>query len=207
MSVTRISPNDLPELPEGKPVLIVLSGPSGAGKDAVRDLLMEWQLPFHFVVTATNRPPRPGEQQGVDYHFLSDEEFDRLEAEDGFIEHAIVYGQRKGVPRSEIDDELAAGKDVLARVDVQGAATLKHLVPGALLIFIAPPSTEEGERRLDERATESPEERRLRVETAKSEMAEASSFDYIVENETGKLAETARRVVEIIAAEKAKRAS
>lgn len=191
----------------GKPLLIVLSGPSGAGKDAVRDLLMQWQLPFHFVVTATNRPPRPGEKDGVDYHFLSDAEFDRIEAEDGFIEQAIVYGQRKGVPRSEIVDALAAGKDVLARVDVQGAATLKRLISDALLIFIAPPSTEEEERRLTERATETEEQLGLRLATAKSEMAEAAKFDYVIPNETGKLAETARKVVEIIAAEKAKRST
>jgi guanylate kinase len=206
MRNTHVPPNDLPAFPSAKPILVVLSGPSAAGKDAVRGLLKDWGLPLHFVVTATNRPPRPDEQHGIDYHFLSDAEFERLDAEGGFIEQAIVYGQRKGVPRSEVVDALAAGRDVLARVDVQGAATLKQLYPDALLIFIAPPSTEEGERRLVERATESDEERALRLDTAAAEMATASGFDYVIPNETDRLADTARRVVEIIAAEKAKRA-
>ena len=199
-------PAGLPEIPAGPPLLVVLSAPSGAGKDAVRDLLIAWRLPVHFAVTATTRPPRPDERQGDDYHFVSDAEFDRLEAEDGLLEHAIVYGQRKGVPRSEVIDPLASGRDVIARVDVQGAATLRQLIPAALLIFIAPPSLDEAQRRLMERATESDAELRLRLETAVSEMEEASSFDYVVVNETGKLEGTARRIVEIIATEKARRA-
>jgi guanylate kinase len=188
-------------------LLVVLSGPSGAGKDAVRDLLMAWRLPLHFVVTMTTRPPRPGEKEGIDYHFVDDAEFDRIEAEGGLIEHALVYGQKKGVPRFEITEPLAAGRDVLARVDVQGAATLKTLQPDAVLIFIAPPSREEEARRLNHRATETDAERRLRLETAEQEMQASRDFDYIVENETGKLVETARRVVEIIAGEKARRSS
>ena len=196
---------DLPNIPPGPPLLVVLSGPSGAGKDAVRDLLKQWGLPLHFAVTATNRAPRPGEVQGVHYHFLSDEQFDRLEAGGELVEHAIVYGQKKGVPRSEILDPLAAGRDVLARVDVQGAATLKALVPDALLIFIAPPSLHEQALRLDGRATESDDEQRVRLQTAVREMAAAPAFDYFVENATGHLEGTVRRVVEIIAQEKAKR--
>ena len=186
-------------------MLVVLSGTSGAGKDAVRDLLKAWGLPLHFVVTATNRAPRPGEVQGVHYHFVTDQQFDRLEADGQLIEHAIVYGQKKGVPRSEILEPLAAGFDVLARVDVQGAATLKALVPDALLIFIAPPSLDEQANRLDGRATDSDEEQRLRLETSALEMDAASAFDYVIENATGQLENTARRVAEIIAIEKAKR--
>jgi guanylate kinase len=200
-------PPDLPEIRDGPPMLVVLSGPSGSGKDAVRDLLMAWQLPVHFAVTATTRPKRPGEVDGVDYHFVSDHEFDRLEAEHGLIERAIVYGQRKGVPSAEVVEPLKAGRDVIARVDVQGAETLRHLVPDVLLIFIAPPSIEEEARRLQERNTESEEEARLRVETAAREMEAAKRFDYIVVNETGKLEETARRIVEIIASEKRRRAA
>src|SRR5688572_19421272 len=131
------------ELPAGPPLLVVLSGFSGSGKDAVRDLLMAWDLPVHLVVTATNREMRPGEVEGIDYIFLSDDEFDRMEREGELIEHAIVYGQKKGVPKDQVLDPLAAGRDVIARVDVQGAATLKALIPEALLIFIAPPSLEE----------------------------------------------------------------
>ena len=199
-------PDGLPEIPQvGPPLLVVLSAPSGAGKDAVRDLLMAWGLPFHFAVTATTRPRRPDEVDGVDYHFLTEAAFDRLEREGGLIEHAVVYGQKKGVPKSEALDPLAAGRDVLVRVDVQGAATLRQLAPEALLIFIAPPTLDEAQRRLEERGTESEEQARLRVDTAPQEMESAARFDYVVINETGKLEATARRIVEIIAQEKGRR--
>jgi guanylate kinase len=194
-------PDDLPEIPPGPPLLVVLSGPSGAGKDAVRELLIAWRLPFHFAVTATTRPPRPDEVEGVDYHFVSEAEFDRLEREGGLLEHAIVYGQRKGVPKAEVLTPLAAGKDVIARVDVQGAATLKRLVPEALLIFISLP-VDEAQRRLTERATESEDQLKLRIETAEEEIEAARSFDHVVVNETGQLEATVRRVLELIAAEK-----
>ena len=197
---------DLPAIPPGPPLLVVLSAPSGAGKDAVRDLLMAWRLPLHFVVTATTRPKRNDEVHGRDYYFLSDAEFDRLEAKDGLIERAIVYDQRKGVPRAEISEPLAQGKDVLARVDVEGAATLRRLIPDALLIFIAPPSTEEAERRLAARNTEPEAERRARLAMADREMEAAQRFDHVVVNETGQVEATARRIVEIIAAEKQRRA-
>jgi len=189
-------PADLPAIPTGPPLLVVLSAPSGAGKDTVRDLLIAWALPVHFVVTATTRPRRPGETDGIDYHFLTDAEFDRLEREDGLIEKAVVYGQRKGVPKSEILDPLAAGRDVIVRVDVQGAATLRALVPDALLIFIAPPSLAEARRRLGQRHTETAAELEARVAAAPHEMEEASRFDYVVVNETGKVEQTARRIVD-----------
>ena len=134
----------------------------GAGKDAVRDLLRTWQLPAHFAVTATTRPRRPEEVDGVDYRFISEDEFTRLEREGGLLEHAVVYGQRKGVPRTAVAEPLAAGQDVIVRVDVQGAATLKRLFPAALLIFIAPPPAT-AERRLSERGTESAADLRLRI--------------------------------------------
>ena len=199
-------PPDLPAIPAGPPLLIILSGFSGAGKDSVRDLLMDWRLPFHFAVTMTTRPPRGGEVEAKDYYFVDDAAFDRLEAEDGFIEKAIVYGQRKGVPRFEVLAPLAAGRDLLARVDVQGAETLRGLVPDALLIFIAPPSLEENVRRLAERGTEPEEERRARLAVAAQEMEAAKRFHHVVVNETGRLEETARRVVDLIVAEKAHRA-
>src|SRR5690606_3986572 len=129
---TSSRPVDLPEIPAGgRPLLTVLSAPSAAGKDAVRDILIGWDLPVYFCVTATTRPPRPGEVNGADYHFLSEEAFDRLEAENGFIEHATVYGRRYGVPRDEVASRLERREDVVARVDVQGAATLKALYPEA----------------------------------------------------------------------------
>jgi guanylate kinase len=168
---------------------------------------MAWGAPLHFVVTATDRPPREGEVAGVHYLFLSPEEFDRLELEDGFIEHAVVYGQRKGVPRSEVEKPLAEGRDVFARVDVQGVATLKRLFPDAIVIFLAPPSLEEAHRRLDARDTETEEEQRVRARAAEAEMTAAGQADYIVVNRTGQLEATARRVREIIENETAGRAT
>jgi guanylate kinase len=199
-------PDDLPTIPNGPPLLVVLSAPSGAGKDSIRDVLMAWGLPAHFVVTATTRPMRDGEVHGRDYLFVDDAEFDRLEREEQLIEHAIVYGQRKGVPRDEVLKPLEAGRDVVARVDVQGAETLKRLVPDAVLIFIAPPSLEEAQRRLVERETDSASDVQLRVETAASEMEAAKGFDYVVVNETARLEDAARRIFEIVVSEKLKRA-
>jgi guanylate kinase len=199
--------DDLPSIPQGKPMLVVLSGVSGAGKDAVRDALMAWRLPVHFVVTATNRAMRPGEVHGRDYVFVDDAEFERMVRDDELVEHAIVYGQRKGVPRAEVMRPFEAGHDVLARVDVQGAETLRRLVPDALLIFIAPPSLEELERRLRERGSETDEEVRTRIAEAASEMKASEAFDHVVVNETGDLGSTVRRVWELIASEKAKRAA
>ena len=199
-------PSNLPTIPPGgPPTLFVLSAPSGAGKDAVRDLLMAWDLPVHFVVTATSRPMRPGEVEGRDYYFVTEDEFERMIRDEELAEHAVVYGQYKGVPKTSVLQPLSEGKDVVARVDVQGAATLRQLVPDAILIFIAPPSLEEAQRRLEARDTDSEADRRLRIETAASEMEASKSFDHVVVNATGALEETARRIVEIMAAEKAKR--
>jgi guanylate kinase len=199
-------PDDLPEMPDEPPLLIVLSGPSGSGKDSVRDLVLEWAPGMHRVVTATTRQARAGEIEGRDYHFVSEQTFDEILRTDGFLEHAFVYDHHNGVPRIEIEDPLGFGRDAVARVDVQGAATLRRLVPGALLIFIAPPSIEETVRRVRERGQDSDEEQARRRETAEREMEAAPQFDHVVVNETGRLAETARRVWEIIAAEKRRRA-
>jgi guanylate kinase len=182
-----------------------MSAPSGAGKDAVRELMRAWGFPAHFAVTATTRPIRPGEVHERDYIFVDDDEFDRLERDDALIEHANVYGRRYGVPRSQILEPLAAGRNVVARVDVQGAATLKRLVPDALLIFIAPPSLEEAQKRLQGRDENTTDNVQLRVDTAASEMEAAGDFDYVVVNETGRLESAVRRIFEIIAAEKAAR--
>jgi len=198
-------PTDLPRIPAGKPLLVVMSAPSGAGKDAVRELMRAWGFPAHFAVTATTRPKRPGEVHGHDYLFVDEAEFDRLEKDDALIEHATVYSRRYGVPSDQILRPLQEGKDVVARVDVQGAATLKRLVPEALLIFIAPPSLEEAQRRLLGRETDSAPDVQLRVDTAASEMEAAGDFDYVVVNETGRLEEAVRRIFQIIADEKTKR--
>lgn len=199
------TPADLPPIPEGSPLVTVISGFSGSGKDAVRDLLMTWELPFHFVVTATNRPPREGEVEGIDYLFVDDAEFDRMERDGELIEHALVYGQKKGVPKKQVLEPLEAGKDVIARVDVQGAESLKQLIPDALLIFIAPPSLEEAARRLTDRDTDSEEQRSIREAAALEEQEAAKWFDHVVINEHGKIEETAREVVRLIVQEKMRR--
>jgi guanylate kinase len=200
-------PDDLPELPAEPPLLVVLSGPSGAGKDAVRDLLLEWAPRMHRVVTATTRKPRPGEVEGRDYHFISEETFDELLATGGFIEQAFVYDHRNGVPRIEVEDPIGFGRDAIARVDVQGAATLKRLLPQALLIFVSPGSLEEAARRMKSRGSDTPEEQQRRLETAKREMAAADLFDHVVENHSGGLEAAARRVFEILVEEKRRRAN
>jgi guanylate kinase len=199
-------PEDLPELPAEPPLLIVLSGPSGAGKDSVRELILAWEPKMHRVVTATTRKPRPGEVEGRDYHFIDEETFDHLLATDGFFEHAFVYDHRNGVPRIEIEDPLAFGRDAIARIDVQGAATLKKLLPHALLIFISPGSIEETARRMQGRGADSEEEQQQRIEVARQEMEAAKSFDHVVENHTGELEATAREVHEVILEEKRRRA-
>jgi len=200
-------PEDLPELPLEPPLLVVLSGPSGAGKDSIRELLLSWEPRIHRVVTATTRQPRPGEVEGRDYHFITEETFDEMLSTGGFIEHAFVYDHRNGVPRIEVEDPLGFGRDALARIDVQGAATLKRLLPDALLIFISPGSVEETARRMKGRGADTPEEQERRIEVARQEMQAAKEFGHIVENRPGELEQAARRVHQILVDEKLRRAN
>jgi len=184
------------------PLLIVLSGPSGAGKDTTLARMKELGCPFHFVVTATDRPQRPGEVHGVDYYFVSPEEFAAMLERDELLEHAVVYGQHKGVPKSHVRQALASGKDVIMRLDVQGAATIRRILPEALLIFLLAPSEEDLIRRLKERHTESPEDLERRIALAREEMKRLPEFDYVVVNRDGKLDETVEQIMAIITAEK-----
>ncbi len=180
------------------PLLVVVSGPSGVGKDAVLARLRELHPGLFFAVTATTRPMRKGETDGVDYIFLSHARFDSLLERDEFLEHAEVYGNRYGVPKEQIRNALAEGKDAFVKIDVQGAATIRALAPDALLVFIAPPSMPELERRLRDRKTESPEQMTLRIETASREMKEADWFDAVVVNETGALDETVEAILRVV---------
>jgi guanylate kinase len=200
-----LSNGDVPEMPKEPALLVVLSGPSGAGKDSVCDVLLDWYPSMHRVVTATTRAVRPGEEDGRDYHFISDTDFDRILATDGFVEHAVVYDRRYGVPRIEIEDPLGFGRDAIARVDIQGAATLKRLFPDALLIFISPGSIEEVMQRMRDRATDSDVEQRRRAEVAVRELEAAKDFDHVVVNERDMLEDAALGVARIIAAEKLRR--
>ena len=184
------------------PLLVVLSGPSGAGKDAVLDEMARRGHRFHRVITCTTRPPRANERDGIDYHFVSDAEFDRLIETGGLLEHAVVYGHRSGVPRQQVADKLREGLDVYVRTDVQGAASIKRLAPAALTVFIAPSSIDELEERIRARGADDEERIQRRLATAKGEMARRNEFEYVVVNEPGRLEATVDRLVEILDAER-----
>jgi len=196
MTETPPSENEKPS-----PLLIVISGPSGVGKDTVLQRLKERQAPLHFVVTANTRPPRPHERPGVDYHFVSKEEFLDMVARGEMLEYAKVYNDYKGVPRAEVERALASGKDVILRLDVQGAATIRKNFPQALLIFLTPNGEPELRARLSARQTDQPEDLELRLATARKEMARLGEFDYVVPNRTGQLDQTVDVILAIITAE------
>jgi guanylate kinase len=186
---------------QSKPLLIVISGPSGAGKDTILQRMKERELPFHFVVTATTRPRRGNEIDGRDYFFVSKDEFARMIDEDELIEYAIVYGDYKGIPKQQVRDALASGKDVIMRIDVQGAETVRKLAPESVLIFITVDSEEELFNRLRERKTETADSLKLRMATARKELQRVSDFDYIVLNRDFHLDDTVDTIRAIIQAE------
>jgi guanylate kinase len=184
-----------------EPLLIVISGPSGVGKDTAIQRMKDRRLPFHFVVTATTRPPREGERQGVDYFFVSHDDFAEMIDKDELLEYAIVYNDYKGIPKQQVRDALQSGKDVVMRIDVQGAATIRELYPDALLLFLTTQDEEEMERRLRARKTETPEGLKLRIATARQEMKRIKEFDYVVVNREFQLDETVDTILAIIHAE------
>lgn len=184
-----------------RPLLIVISGPSGVGKDSVVNTLLRRNLPLHFVVTATSREKRPGETDGVDYIFLTQDEFIEKINRNEMLEYAYVYGQYKGVPKEQVWKAWGSGKDVIMRLDVQGAATIRRLYPQALLIFLLPTSEEELVHRLVDRQTETPESIQIRMTTTRKELESLDLFDYAVVNQEGKLEETADIIQAIICAE------
>lgn len=184
-----------------EPLLIVISGPSGVGKDTVVQRMQERGMPFHFVVTATTRPRRPNEVHGKDYFFVSKDEFARMIEENELIEYAIVYGDYKGIPKQQVREALASGKDVVMRLDVQGAETVRKLVPDTLLIFITTESEEELVRRLETRKTESADSLALRIATARKELKRVDEFDYVIINGDFNLDESVDTIRSIISAE------
>lgn len=184
-----------------EPLLVVISGPSGVGKDAVLRELKKRRSDLHFVVTATSRPKRKGEVEGVDYIFLTREEFEHRIAAGEFIEYANVYQDYKGCLRCQVTDGLASGKDVVLRVDYQGALTYRRLFPQAVLIFLIPENTEDWYQRLINRGTETEESLRVRLGTIEKELESVESFDYIVCNEFGKLKEAVDEVEMILKVE------
>lgn len=165
------------------PLLVVLTGPSGVGKDTLLAHLKSRERPYYISVNATTREPRAGEVEGVDYYFVSKEEFQRMLDAGELLEHAVVYGQDKGVPKAPIREALENGRDVVMRTDIQGARTIKQLVPGAITIFLSAPSKAELRRRVKKRGADTDEQVRVREETAEREMAVGREFDYTVVND------------------------
>ena len=184
-----------------QPLLIVISGPSGVGKDTVMQRMKERGLPFHFVVTATTRPQRPAEIHGRDYFFVSKEEFARMIDEDDLIEHAMVYGDYKGIPKKQVREALSSGMDVVMRIDVQGVETVRRLAPEALMIFITTENEQDLVHRLETRKTETADSLALRIATARKELKRVAAFDYLIVNREFHLDETVDTIRAIIDAE------
>jgi guanylate kinase len=203
--VARSGP--MPEIDEyvrrpAPPLLVVLTGPSGVGKDVTLERMRDLKVPFHYAVTVTTRRRRPGEIDGTHYFFVSNQEYDRMLDDDELLEHAEIYGNRYGIPRSQVVGPLKRGKDVIIKADVQGARKLRELEPEAVFIFLAPPSMEEQARRLYQRKTEDPQELARRLEVARQEMHELAHFDYLVVNHSNRLDDTVQTIKMILQAEK-----
>lgn len=183
--------------------VFVISGPSGVGKDTIKNCLRQSKFRIGFCVTATTRPPRPGEVHGRDYFFLSEDEFKTMLESGQFIEHAIVHGKHwYGIPIEGLRAGMRSGDDVLVTPDVKGAATLRALVPNAISIFLAPANPEELRLRIADPQSGRLEDLEQRMKTAAAEMRRMGEFDYVVVNEDGKLPETVDAVKAIITAER-----
>lgn len=183
-------------------LVFVLSGPSGVGKDSLTSLLKEERFPLQFCVTATTRPPRPGEVHAQHYFFLSEAEFRGLEARDELLEHAVVHGNQYGIPVRQVREGLRKGQDLLITVDTQGARTLRQRLPNAIFVFLAPPTLEDLLARLKNRGTESPHQLELRLANANQEMAQLQGYDYEIVNHHERLRESAEVLKAIVIAER-----
>jgi guanylate kinase len=190
--------------PSAHPLLIVISGFSGVGKDAALGKMKKAGLPFHYVVTTTTRPKRPGEKDGVDYHFLSEDKFRQMIMTNQFLEWAKVYGNYYGVPKQEIEEALKKGQDTIVKVDVQGAATIKRILPDAVFIFLMAPSTEELANRLKQRYGLHSADLDLRLSKAREEIESLPLFDYVVVSHTDNIDLTVTQINAIVTAEKSR---
>ena len=186
------------------PLLIVISGPSGVGKDATLDKMKKASLPYHYIVTATTRPKRSGEKDGVDYWFISEDKFRQMVKKNQFLEWAKVYGNYYGVPKHKIKEALKQGLDTVVKVDVQGAANIKKVLPDALLIFLMPPSSEELTNRLNQRHGSSSTDLDVRLGKAQEEMESLPIFDYVITNYTDNLDLAAAQINAAVTAAKSR---
>ena len=181
--------------------MVVISGPSGVGKDSVLRALKKSDLPIYHVVTANTRAPRPDEKEGVDYFFVSRETFEKMIADNELIEYSRVYDDYKGVPKAQIRKAIESGKDVILRLDVQGAEKIKKLYPDAVLIFLSPANAEEWYQRLGGRRLSQEKDIETRITTVIAELVKARDFDYIVVNAQNQLQKTITIIEAIITAE------
>ncbi len=185
-----------------KPLLIVLSGPSGAGKDAILTRMKELDYPLEYITTVTTRRQRAEERNNVDYHFVSMERFQEMISHNELLEWANVYGNWYGVPKQPVKQALDKGQDIIVKVDIQGAATIKKILPQAVFIFLMPPSMKELTTRLKQRHTESPFKLALRLKTAEEEIKQLPLFDYVVLNKQDEIGLAVSDIKAIITAEK-----
>lgn len=186
------------QAPDANPLVVVISGPSGVGKDTLIERMAELGYDHHFTVTATTRAPRPGEREGVNHYFVDEDDFHNMIVRRELLEWARVYGNYYGVPRQQVRDALERGQHVIVRVDVQGAARLSSLIPEALFLFVLPPSMEALRAHLITRGVNSQEDIQNRLAAAVEEMKQAELYNYQLVNEEGKLDVTAARVKAII---------
>ena len=198
MSRRPSSPLDLPR----KPLLIILSGPSGVGKDALLNRMKEFKYPLEYITTVTTRLRRAGERNHIDYHFIAPEKFQDMIKQGEMLEYANVYGNWYGVPKQPIKQALNSDRDTIVKVDIQGAAAIKKIVPQAVFIFLMPPSMEELGDRLKKRHTESSFDLDLRLQTATEEIKQLSLFDYVVYSQRDDIYSAVMDIVAIITAEK-----
>ena len=187
---------------EKRPLFIVLSGPSGIGKDAILTRMKESDYPLEYITTVTTRPRRAKERDNVDYHFVSTESFQEMITGNELLERANVYGNWYGVPKKPVKQALDKGQDIIVKVDIQGAATIKKILPEAVFIFLIPASMEELAIRLKQRQTESPSDLALRTKTAEEEIKQLRLFDYIVVNKQDEIDLAVSEIKAIITAEK-----
>jgi guanylate kinase len=201
--MTKSSPRDSLRFDRSSPpLLIVLSGPSGAGKDALLARLRETECPLEYITTLTTRTRREKERDNLDYHFVSPDRFQEMIKNNELLEWANVYGNWYGVPRQPVKAALEQGRDTVVKVDTQGAATIKRLLPQAVFVFLTPPSVAELSERLNQRRTESPFDLALRIKTAEGEIEKLPLFDYVIVNRHGEIDQAVAKIKAIIAAEK-----